>query len=218
MATEVVLEWKARTGLDIHESYGMTESAAMVTYNHYYRHVVGSVGTPIDLVEVQIRDFEGTVLKKGEAGEICICGPNITKGYLNNPTETKAAFRGNWFRTGDIGYFDEDGYLFIVDRLKDMIITGGENVYPREVEEVLYTRPEVQECAVVGLPDNEYGERVAAFIVAQKGRQPDPAALKAYLKTRLAGFKVPKAFVIVDELPKNPAGKLLKREIKKQFA
>ena len=217
MASEVVREWKARTGLDIHESYGMTESAAMVTYNHYYRHVVGSVGTPVDLVEVQIRDFEGTVLKKGEAGEICISGPNITKGYLNNPAETKAAFWGNWFRSGDIGYFDEDGYLFIIDRLKDMIITGGENVYPREVEEILYARPEVEECAVVGLPDKEYGERVTAFIIAKKGRQPDAAALKAYLKTRLAGFKVPKECIVVDELPKNPAGKLLKREIKKRY-
>ena len=217
MATELVREWKARTGLDIHESYGMTESAAMVTYNHYYRHVIGSVGIPVDLVEVQIRDFEGTILQQGEAGEICICGPTITKGYLNNPTETKAAFWGNWFRSGDIGYFDEDGYLFIVDRLKDMIITGGENVYPREVEEILYTRPEVQECAVVGLPDKEYGERVTAFIVAQKGEKPDAAELKAYLKTRLAGFKVPKEYIVVDELPKNPAGKLLKREIKKQF-
>jgi len=217
MAMEVVREWKARTDLDIHESYGMTESAAMVTYNHYYRHVVGSVGTPVDLVEVQIRDFEGTILKKGEAGEICISGPNITKGYLNNPAETKAAFWENWFRSGDIGYFDEDGYLFIVDRLKDMIITGGENVYPREVEEILYTRPEVEECAVVGLPDKEYGERVTAFIIAQKGQKPDPAALKAYLKTRLAGFKVPKEYIVVGELPKNPAGKLLKREIKKRY-
>ena len=217
MATEVVREWKARTGLDIHESYGMTESAAMVTYNHFYRHVVGSVGTPIDLVEVQIRDFEGKVLKAGETGEICICGPNVTQGYLNNPAETRAAFWGNWFRSGDIGYFDEDGYLFMVDRLKDMIITGGENVYPREVEEILYTLPEVQECAVVGLPDKEYGERVSAFIVAQKGRQPDPAVLKAYLKTHLAAFKVPKEFIFVDELPKNPAGKLLKREIKKRY-
>ena len=98
-----------------------------------------------------------------------------------------------------------------------MIITGGENVYPREVEELLYARPEVQECAVVGLPDKEYGERVTAFIVARKGRQPDPAALKAYLKTHLAGFKVPKEFIVVDELPKNPAGKLLKREIKAQY-
>ncbi len=217
MAMEVVREWKARTGLDIHESYGMTESAAMVTYNHYYRHVVGSVGTPVDLVEVQIRDFEGTVLKQGEAGEICISGPNVTKGYLNNSAETRAAFWGNWFRSGDIGYFDENGYLFIVDRLKDMIVTGGENVYPREVEEILYTRPEVQECAVVGLPDKEYGERVTAFIIAQKDRQPDPDELKAYLKTYLAGFKVPKEFIFVDELPKNPAGKILKREIRKQF-
>jgi long-chain acyl-CoA synthetase len=217
MATEVVREWKARTGLNIHESYGMTESAAMVTYNHYYRHRVGSVGTVVNLVEVQIRDFEGNILKAGEQGEICICGPNITKGYLNNPAETKTAFWENWFRSGDIGYFDEDGYLFIVDRLKDMIITGGENVYPREVEELLYARPEVQECAVVGLPDKEYGERVTAFIIPQKDRQPDAKALKKYLKEHLAGFKVPKEYIVVDDLPKNPAGKILKREIKKRF-
>lgn len=217
MATEVVREWKARTGLDIHESYGMTESAAMVTYNHYYRHRVGSVGTVVNLVEVQIRDFEGNILKAGEQGEICICGPNITRGYLNNPAETKAAFWGNWFRSGDIGFFDEDGHLFIVDRLKDMIITGGENVYPREVEEILYTCPEVQECAVVGLPDREYGERVTAFIVAKEEQHPDPVALKAYLKKHLAGFKVPKEYIVVDDLPKNPAGKILKREIKRQF-
>jgi long-chain acyl-CoA synthetase len=217
MATEVVQEWKTRTGLEIHESYGMTESASMVTYNHYHRHVVGSVGTPVNLVEVQIRDFSGTILKAGEEGEICICGPNITKGYLNNPEETKAALQGNWFRSGDIGYLDEDGYLYIVDRLKDMIITGGENVYPREVEEILYARSEILECAVLGLPDKEYGERVTAFIVPQKNHQPDSAALKAYLKKHLAGFKVPKEFVIVDELPKNPAGKLLKREIKKRY-
>jgi len=217
MATEVVREWKARTGLDIHESYGMTESAAMVTYNHYYRHRVGSVGTVVNLVEVQIRDFEGNILKAGEQGEICICGPNITRGYLNNPAETKAAFWGNWFRSGDIGFFDEDGHLFIVDRLKDMIITGGENVYPREVEEILYTCPEVQECAVVGLPDREYGERVTAFIVAKEEQHPDPVALKAYLKKHLAGFKVPKEYIVVDDLPKNPAGKILKREIRRQF-
>ena len=217
MASEVVKEWKTLTGLDIHESYGMTESAAMVTYNHYYHHVIGSVGTPIDLVEVQIRDFEGNLLKAGESGEICICGPNVMKGYLNNPAETRAAFWENWFRTGDIGYFDDHGYLFIIDRLKDMIITGGENVYPREVEEILYTRPEVQECAVVGLPDKEYGERVTAFIVPHKDQRTDPAVLKAFLKARLAGFKVPKEFIVVTELPKNPAGKLLKRELKKKF-
>ncbi len=168
MAVQVVREWKNKTGLNIHESYGMTESAAMVTYNHYYQHVVGSVGTPINLVDVQIRDFEGRELSQGTQGEICILGPNITSGYLNKPEETANAFWGEWFRSGDIGYFDEKGYLYIVDRLKDMIITGGENVYPREIEELLYTRPEVLECAVVGLPDPEYGERVTAFIVAPK--------------------------------------------------
>jgi long-chain acyl-CoA synthetase len=217
MATEIVREWKKRTDLDIHEAYGMTESASMVTYNHYYRHVVGSVGTPANQVEVQIRDVDGNILNRGEQGEICICGSNITKGYLNNPEETQNAFWGKWFRSGDIGFFDENGYLFIVDRLKDMVITGGENVYPREVEELLYTRPEVQECAVVGLPDREYGERVTAFIVLQKDMQPDSAALKLFLKEHLAGFKVPKDFVFVDELPKNNAGKLLKREIRAKY-
>jgi long-chain acyl-CoA synthetase len=217
MATEVVKAWKSQTGLDIHESYGMTESAAMVTYNHYFQHIVGSVGTPVNLVEVQIRDFEGNIVEHGNQGEICIRGPNIMKGYLNKLEETKNAFWGEWFRSGDIGFFDEGGYLFIVDRLKDMIITGGENVYPREIEELLYTRPEVLECAVVGLPDREYGERVTAFIVSPKNQHVDPKALKIYLKEKLAGFKIPKEFICVDELPKNNAGKLLKREIRKMY-
>jgi len=214
MAAEVVRQWKDETGLDIYESYGMTESASMVTYNHYYRHVIGSVGTAVSLVDVQIRDSEGNTLGQGERGEICICGPNITKGYLNNPEETESAFWGDWFRSGDVGVMDEEGYLFIVDRLKDMIITGGENVYPREVEEILYTRREVLECAVVGLPDEEYGERVTAFIIPREGRHVDPASLRGFLKARLAGFKVPKEFIVVDDLPKSSTGKLLKREIR----
>ncbi len=218
MATEVVRDWKARTGLDIYEAYGLTETASIVTYNHYYRHVVGSVGTPANLVEVQIRDLEGNSLEQGQVGEICIRGPNVTKGYWNHPEETDAAFwGGDWFRSGDIGAIDEDGYLYIVDRLKDMIITGGENVYPREVEEVLYTRPEVLECAVVGIPDYEYGEQVTAFIVPREGHQIDPDALRSYLKTQLAAFKVPKAYVTMKEMPKSGAGKLLKREIRRQY-
>jgi len=218
MAAEVVREWKAQTGLDIYESYGMTESATMVTYNHYYRHVIGSVGTPVNLVEVQIRDHEGNPLEQGQRGEICVRGPNITKGYLNNPEETASAFWGEWFRSGDIGVIDEDGYLYIVDRLKDMIITGGENVYPRDVEEVLYTRPEVLECAVVGLPDDEYGERVTAFIIPREGHEVDPASLREFLRARLAGFKVPKEFIVVDELPKSSTGKLLKRKIRSGYS
>jgi long-chain acyl-CoA synthetase len=218
MATEVVRTWKDATGLNIHEAYGMTESASMVTYNHYYRHVVGSVGTPVNLVEVAIRDPDGNALESGRQGEICIRGPNIAKGYLNQPEETRAAYRGGWFQSGDIGMTDEDGYLYIVDRLKDMIITGGENVYPREVEEVLYAHSDVQECAVIGLADPEYGERVTAFIVAREGKTPAASALKAHLKSRLTGFKVPKDFIFVAELPKNNAGKLLKREIRKRYS
>ncbi len=218
MAQEVVKAWTEKTGLNIYESYGMTESAAMVTYNHFYRHKAGSVGTVVNIVEVEIRDPNGNLLPQGERGEICVCGPNITKGYLNNPQETQAAFWGKWYRTGDIGVFDEEGYLFIVDRLKDTIITGGENVYSREVEEVLYTYHTVQECAVVGLPDAEYGERVTAYIVPQAGTHIDTAALKAYMKERLSGYKVPKAFIEISELPKSSAGKLLKREIRDAHA
>ena len=139
-------------------------------------------------------------------------------GYLNNPDATDKAFWDDgWFRSGDIGIIDDKGYLFIVDRLKDMIITGGENVYPREVEEILFTAPEVQECAVVGLPDKDWGEKVTAFIVLQKDRKIDVGELKAFLKERISAFKVPKTFLIVDELPKNTTGKILKREIRKQY-
>jgi len=186
----------------------------MVSYNHYYRHVIGSVGTPVNLVEIKIMDEEGIEVEQGNNGEICIRGPNMTKGYLGNGDETKRAFyKGGWFRSGDVGRFDEDGYLYIVDRLKDMIITGGENVYPREIEELLYTCEEVLECAVVGFPDKEYGERVTAVVVTKDNRHLDKKALKMFLKSRLAGYKVPKEFLVVEELPKNSTGKIVKRDI-----
>jgi len=215
MPAELVQQWKAKTGLNIHESYGMTETASMVTYNHYNRHVVGSIGTPVNIVEVQIRDLEGNILGLKEEGEICINGPNVMKGYLNHPEETKAAFRGGWLRSGDVGAYDENGYLYIVDRIKDMIITGGENVYPREIEEVLYKRPEVGECTIIGLPDKEYGERVTACIVVkQKDQSFDPTEVKTFLKQHLAPFKVPKEFIVMDALPKGSTGKILKRELR----
>ena len=214
MAMEVVKEWKIRTGLDIFEAYGMTESASMVTFNHFYKHVVGSVGTAAPGVEIRICDKKGNSLPDHEPGEICISGPNIMKGYLNRKKDTKAAFWGRWFRSGDVGYLDDHGYLYIVDRIKELIITGGENVSPREVEEVLYTRHEIEECAVIGMPDKEYGERIVAYMVPKQRQEIDPVALKAYLKTRLSPFKVPKEFIIVSELPKSSTGKLLKRELK----
>ncbi len=218
MPGEIVREWKTRTDLNIHESYGMTETATMVTYNHDIRHVVGSLGTPVNIVEVQFRDPQGNVLEQGEEGEICICGPNVMKGYLNKSDETKAVFWGDWLRSGDVGVFDENGYLYIIDRIKDMIITGGENVYPREIEEVLYKKPEVGECSVIGISDKEYGERVTACIVLKKKDQSlDPIELRSFLKIHLSSFKVPKDFIFLEELPKGSTGKILKRELKKQI-
>jgi long-chain acyl-CoA synthetase len=218
MAAEIVRQWKERTGLTICEGYGMTESASAVTYNHYYRHVIGSVGTVVPGVEVQIRDKDGNKVEQGQEGEICIRGNNIMKAYLDNPEDTQAAFWGDgWFRSEDVGHLDVNGYLYLVDRIKDMIITGGENVYPREVEEVLYTKQEIEGCAVVGVPDKEWGERVTAFITLKPGQKVVPEELKAFLKSRLSPFKVPKEYIVVNELPKSPAGKILKRELKKQY-
>jgi long-chain acyl-CoA synthetase len=217
MAMEIVRQWKELTGITISESYGMTEGMPN-TYNHFYpeKHVVGSIGQPVPGVEVQIRDTSGKELAQGQEGEICVRGRNVMKGYLKNPEATKETFWPNgWLRTGDVGYVDANGYFYIVDRLKDLIITGGENVFPREVEEALYTAPEVEECAVIGLPDKEWGERVAAFIVAKPGKTIVVDQLKAYLKTKLSPFKVPKEYIITNEFPKSPAGKVLKREIKR---
>ena len=144
-------------------------------------------------------------------------GASVMKAYLNNPEGTDAAFwEDGRLRSGDIGLFDPNSYLYIVDRLKDLIITGGENVYPREVEEALYARPEVEECAVIGLPDKKWGERVSAFIVPRTGQSLVPEELKSFLNFRLSAFKVPKEFVTVSELPKSPAGKILKRELRKK--
>ena len=219
MAMEIVKQWKERTAITISESYGQTE-VMPVTYNHYYpeRHVVGSVGHPVHSVEIQIRDMSGNRLPRGQDGEICVRGPNVMKGYLDNREATRAAFWGReWLRTGDIGRFDADGYLYIVDRLKELIITGGENVYPREVEEALYTYPDVQECAVVGVPDKEWGERVLAFVVPKAGKEVEAEDVKRFLKARLAPFKVPKEYVVKDEFPKSAAGKTLKRELKRAY-
>jgi long-chain acyl-CoA synthetase len=218
MAAEVVRQWKERTGLAISESYGMTESASMLTFNHYYRHVIGSVGTVVPGVEIQIRDAVGKQTGEGEKGEICIRARNIMKGYLRNPEASEVAFwDGEWFRSGDIGLFDDNGYLYIVDRLKDMIISGGENVYSREVEDVLYTRREIQECAVIGIPDQEWGERVTAFLTLRSCEAFDKDKLHAYMKSCLSPFKVPKEYLIVDDFPRSPAGKILKRELREKF-
>jgi long-chain acyl-CoA synthetase len=214
MASEIVRRWRERFDLVIHEAYGMTETASLVTFNHQYRHKIGSVGTPAGVVEVKIVDAAGGGVPAGESGEILIRGPNVMKGYFNKSEETEKALRGGWLRSGDIGRLDEEGYLFIVDRIKDLIISGGLNVYPSEVEEVLYTHPAVEECAVVGVPHPEYGESVSAFIKIKPGLACAESDLIAFCKQSIAAYKAPKKISFVAELPKSPAGKILKREVR----
>lgn len=215
MPLEIVRQWKERFGLDIHEAYGMTETSSLVTFNHVFRHKPGSVGTPAGVVEVRIVDHEGREVPRGEEGEIVIKGPNVMKGYFNRPEETAEAMRAGWLHSGDVGRLDEEGYLYIVDRIKDMIISGGLNVYPTEVEGVLYTHDAVEECAVVGMPHEEYGEAVTAFVKLKKDKVPDGGALIRYCKERMAPYKAPKRVIFLEELPKTPQGKILKRELRK---
>ena len=217
MASEIVRQWQAMFNLKIHEAYGLTETSSLVTFNHLYHHRVGSVGTPAGIVEVKIVDKKGQELPVGGTGEIAVRGPNIMKGYFNKPDETAKALRNGWLHSGDIGRLDEDGYLYIVDRIKDMIISGGLNVYPTEVEEVLYTHAAVEECAVIGMPHVEYGEAVTAFVKIKQGLACSEADLIGFCKERIASYKAPKKIMFVEELPKSPAGKILKREIRKSF-
>jgi long-chain acyl-CoA synthetase len=218
MAADIVHQWKARTGLAIHEGYGMTEAAPTVTYNHHIKHVIGSVGTEVPNVEIQIRDPNGIQVEQGQEGEVCVRGPNIMKGYYNNPEGTREAFWGNgWLRSGDVGLLDEQGYLYVVDRLKDMIITGGENVYSLEVEDVLYTHPDVQECAVVGSPHRDWGEIVTAAIIPKPGKIIDQTEIRDFLKSRISAYKVPKRIYTVEDFPRSPAGKILKRKMRNRL-
>jgi long-chain acyl-CoA synthetase len=217
MASEIVRRWQEKFNLIIHEAYGMTETSSLVTFNHLYRHKIGSVGTPAGIVEIKIVDPEDNELPSGESGEIVIRGPNIMKGYFNKAEETDKVLQNRWLHSGDIGRLDEGGYLYIVDRIKDLIISGGLNVYPTEVEEILYTHPAVEECAVVGMPHIEYGEAVSAFVKRKQGRECSEKDLIDHCKKFIASYKSPKKIMFVEELPKSPAGKILKREIRKSF-
>jgi long-chain acyl-CoA synthetase len=212
---ELIRGFEERFGAMILEGYGLSETSPVASFNHPDRErKAGSIGTPIEGVEMQVWDDDGNELPQGEVGEIVIRGHNIMKGYLNQPEATAEAIDAEgWFRSGDMAKVDEDGYFFIVDRKKDLIIRGGYNVYPREVEEVLYEHPAVQEAAVVAVPDEKLGEEVGAAVVLIKGESLDAAELKSYVKEQLAAYKYPRKVWFVDELPKGPTGKILKREI-----
>jgi long-chain acyl-CoA synthetase len=200
------------------EGYGLSESTCRSTFNPPdRRRRPGSCGLPIGN-EMRVVDEEGREMPDGELGEIVLRGENILKGYYKNDAANGTAFRNGWFHTGDIGYRDADGFYYIVDRKSDMIIRGGENIYPREIDEVLYQHPAIAAAAVVGVRHELYGEEVAAVVVLKTGATSSEQELIEYCKARLADFKCPKIVRFVDDIPKGPTGKLLKRELAKMLS
>jgi long-chain acyl-CoA synthetase len=218
LPVDVGTRWRDAYARPIYEGYGLTETSPFASYNHEWEHRPGSVGTPIETVEVKVVDPADQEVPAGTWGEILIRGPNVMLGYWNRPEETAEALRGGWFHTGDIGYRDEDGYLFLVDRVKDMINTAGFKIWPREVEEVLYKHPAIKECAVVGIPDELKGEIAKAFVVCRADTQVTAPQLEAHCREQLATYKLPSAFEFLEELPKSPTGKILKRLLREQAA
>lgn len=212
--------WREVFGFEIVEGYGLTECSPVVSANPIDgQKKIGSVGLPITDVQVKIVNDQFEEVPVGEVGELVVKGPSVMKGYFNREKENQEAFYDGWFRTGDIAKQDEDGYLYIVDRKKDVIIRSGFNVYPREVEEVLYSHPAVLEAAVIGVPDEEKGELVKAVITFKPGfseRIVDD--IKKFCKTRLATYKIPTEFEVVDEIPKTNTGKILKHQLRKMYA
>lgn len=216
MPVEVMKAFENRFNVKILEGYGLSETSPVATFNRMDRPAKpGSVGLPVWGVEIRVVDEDDEDVPQGELGEIVIRGHNVMKGYHNRPEANEKAFRNGWFHTGDIGRMDEDGYIYIVDRVKDMIIRGGFNVYPREVEEVLMEHPAVSLAAVVGVPNDQYGEEIKAFIVPQE--EADAVGedeLRAWAKENMADYKYPRLIEFRDTLPMNATGKILKRELR----
>jgi long-chain acyl-CoA synthetase len=214
MPVEVLRGFEDAFGAIVLEGYGLSESSPVSSSNHPDRErKPGSIGTPIQGVEMKVVDENDEEVAQGEVGEIVIRGHNIMKGYWQRPDATAEAMKGGWFHSGDMARVDEEGYFYIVDRKKDLIIRGGYNVYPREVEEVLYEHPQIREAAVIGIPHGEWGEEIGAAVVLHEGERLDPEAVSAYVKERIAAYKYPRVVWFLDELPKGPTGKILKREI-----
>lgn len=202
------------------DAYGLTESCSGDTMMEAGREIekIGSTGRALPHVSIRIVGDGGEVLRNGELGEIQLSGPKITPGYWKDAQKTAASFSGKWFHTGDIGYLDEQGFLFLTDRKKDMIISGGENVASSEVERVLYGMPQIEEVAAIGLPDPKWGECVTAVVVLKQGESLTLEQMRDYCKDKLAGFKLPKNLIIYQSLPRNPSGKILKRELREMLS
>jgi long-chain acyl-CoA synthetase len=214
LPVEVLRGFEAAFGCIILEGYGLSETSPVASFNHpHAERKPGSIGTPIEGVEMRVVDGNGDDVPAGEVGEIAIRGHNVMKGYWGRPEATAEAIPDGWFRTGDLARTDEDGYFFIVDRKKEMIIRGGYNVYPREIEEALYEHPAVAEVAVIGMPDSSLGEEVGAAVALKPGCSATPEELRSFVKERVAAYKYPRYVWLVDELPKGPTGKILRRSV-----
>jgi long-chain acyl-CoA synthetase len=216
LPVEIIRQMQQRFHLQILEGYGLSETAPVATFSDPERDPrPGSIGVPIWGVELKLVDHDwNTVEGADEVGEIAVRGHNVMKGYYNRPDATAEVMNNGWFRTGDLARRDEDGFYYIVDRAKDMIIRGGFNIYPREVEEVLYTHPEVLEAAVVAIPDDLMGEEVGAAVVLRPGATATLEDIQAYVKERIAAYKYPRKLWLLPELPKGPTGKILRREVR----
>jgi fatty-acyl-CoA synthase len=217
---EALIRFYGQRGLCFAQGYGLTETAPFVTLVPVERAAekVGSAGIPPFFTDVKLVDDAGHEVPTGERGEVVVRGPNVMKGYWNRPDATAEAIVDGWFHTGDIGTRDADGFFYIVDRKKDMIITGGENVYPAEVEDSLYQHPDVAEAAVIGVPDSRWGEAVLAIIVVKPGAELSEQDILDFSQGRLARYKQPRRVVFIDALPRNPAGKVLKFELRERIA
>ncbi|MEI2583263.1 long-chain-fatty-acid--CoA ligase [Scytonema sp. PRP1] len=211
MPVKVVQNWLDKYGSLIYEGYGLTETSPFASYNHKLKYKMGSIGSPIENVEMKVIDDNGHQVQPGELGEIVIRGPNIMLGYWNRPAETAQVIKNGWFHTGDIGRIEEDGFFYIVDRLKDMINVSGFKVYPTEVENTIYQHQAVAEVAVYGIPDPIKGEIVQASIILKANQTITQEEISLFCHQNLANFKVPQAFNFVDSIPKSQTGKVLKR-------
>jgi long-chain acyl-CoA synthetase len=215
LPVEVMKAFESAFGCIILEGYGLSETSPLASFNHpHAERKPGTIGTPVRGVEMRLVDDKGHDVSPGEVGEIAIRGEGLMKGYWGRPDATAEAIPDGWFRTGDLATVDGDGYFTIVDRKKEMIIRGGYNVYPREIEEALYEHPAVAEAAVIGIKHAELGEEVGAAVALKPGASADVAELREHVKARVAAYKYPRHIWLVDSLPMGPTGKILRREVR----
>jgi fatty-acyl-CoA synthase len=222
ISDEVLLGAQKLFGCEFLQVYGLTETTGGGTFlapedHDPARGKLRSCGKPAPGHEIRVVDDKGQTVPQGEVGEIVVKSDNVMKGYWNNADATKASIKDRWFHTGDAGFFDKDGFLYIHDRVKDMIVSGGENIYPAEVENAIFGHPGVADVAVIGVPDVKWGEAVKAIVVKKAGFEPNPDEIIAWARERIAGYKLPKSVDFTATIPRNPSGKVLRRELRKPY-